>query len=449
MKITNSILTILAAGISAVSLTLVGFAATEIASIENVTSGASSDVLVRNASKNLESIAIGFRDSLDSQMQNQYEMVRTWARMPGIVDAARAARSRSVSELFEMWSRTNGRAYKEGVATGDGDPSNDISPAVSRYFSSLSSTLHYPELFATDARGYVFASSGITGDFDQGSDDYAFVEGQGLKTYKPEPGGEPWYRKTMEAKDGLYVGPVKWDASAKSWGIEIVARIADPISNEYLGQLKAVFNYGQFIYKFVDSGNQSLYEVKVIDPKGLVVATSLSNKDKVNNPKVSTANSEYFTAMQAGQLSGASTGVANDENGESIFAGYAVSKDANRHALVVTRKQATIATPINTFVSELKGRIEAAGQQLQRKMAVVALGSTLAIFLVAWALLRAKITVPIAKLTKVSERLAQGDIDGLKIDVAGKDEIGQFGESFKGVLAAFHQLMEEADKPQK
>jgi hypothetical protein len=33
--------------------------------------------------------------------------------------------------------------------------------------------------------------------------------------------------------------------------------------------------------------------------------------------------------------------------------------------------------------------------------------------------------------------------------VSGNDEIGKFGESFKGVLAAFHMLMEEAEKNRK
>jgi methyl-accepting chemotaxis protein len=154
-------------------------------------------------------------------------------------------------------------------------------------------------------------------------------------------------------------------------------------------------------------------------------------------------------AIQAGKGSGFNTKVGPDENGESVFAGFAVSSDVNRHAVVITKKQAAIAQPIDAFVGQLGSKIAKAGQELRQNMILIALATSVTAFLLAWFLLKSKITVPIAKLTRVSEKLAQGDIDGLQIDVSGNDEIGKFGESFKGVLAAFHLLMEEAEKSRK
>ena len=61
-------------------------------------------------------------------------------------------------------------------------------------------------------------------------------------------------------------------------------------------------------------------------------------------------------------------------------------------------------------------------------------------------IMRAKVAVPLKKLTNVSEKLSKGEIEGLEIDIKGKDEISSFGESFKGVLAAFHFLKDEAEK---
>lgn len=46
----------------------------------------------------------------------------------------------------------------------------------------------------------------------------------------------------------------------------------------------------------------------------------------------------------------------------------------------------------------------------------------------------------LARLKAVSDRLAAADIDGLAIDISGPDEIGQFGESMKGVHAAIEEL---------
>jgi hypothetical protein len=449
MKIRDSILVVLAAGIVVTSASLVGFAASEIKKIEGVTSESSSDVLIGTANDTLENIAIGIRDSLDSQMKNQYDMVRSWAKTPTLVDASRAAKDKSLDAVFEMWSREKGRSFKDGIAKGDGDPDNDLAPEASHYLIDLSKSLAYPELFSTDARGYVVAASGATGDFDQGADDQCFFEGKGFKQNKPEPGGELWYKQTNEAKDGLYVGPVKWDASAKSWGIEIVSQIRDPKGDGYLGQLKAVFDYGKFIYGFVSANDQDLFEVKVIDQKGTVVATSLSNKDKVNNKNVILDQTEYMQAIKAGKSSGHNAGAATDENGEAIFAGFAVSKDVNHHAVVITKKQAVIQQPIDAFVGQLAGKISQAGQDLRQNMLFVASIAAALAFLLAWILLKTKITVPIAKLTRVSEKLAQGDIEGLQIDVSGDDEIGRFGDSFKGVLAAFNLLMEEAEKNRK
>lgn len=449
MKIRDSILVVLAAGILVTSANLVGFASREIKKIETVTSDASGDVLIATANKNLENIAIGIRDSLDSQMKNQYELVRSWARSPLFIDASRNAKDKSLEAIFETWSREKGRTFKSAEAVGDGDPDNDIAPSASRYLIDLSKSMAYPELFATDARGFVIAASGVTSDFDQGADDYRFFEGQGFKKHKPEPGGEAWYRSANEAKDGFYVSAVKWDASAKSWGIEIISQIRDSKENAYLGQLKAVFDYGKFIYGFVGTNDQDLYEVKVVDQKGIVVATSLQNKDKVNNPQVTLDKAEYFQLVKSGKSSGFNPRSLQDENGESVYLGFAVSRDVNRHAIIVSKKFTAVRDPIDSFIGALTERIEKAGDQLRFNMLLVASIGAAIVFLLTWLLLKSKITDPIAKLTRVSEKLAQGDIDGLAIDVSGNDEIGKFGDSFKGVLAAFNLLMEEAEKHRK
>jgi methyl-accepting chemotaxis protein len=55
----------------------------------------------------------------------------------------------------------------------------------------------------------------------------------------------------------------------------------------------------------------------------------------------------------------------------------------------------------------------------------------------------AAIVVPVRKLSVVTDRLSKADIEGLNVEVSGRDEIGRLGESFKGVLAAFHELMSQ------
>ena len=53
----------------------------------------------------------------------------------------------------------------------------------------------------------------------------------------------------------------------------------------------------------------------------------------------------------------------------------------------------------------------------------------------------------LAQLRALSDRLAKADIDGLSVDISGKDEIGEFGESMKGVHAAIEELLHMAQTP--
>ncbi len=47
----------------------------------------------------------------------------------------------------------------------------------------------------------------------------------------------------------------------------------------------------------------------------------------------------------------------------------------------------------------------------------------------------------LGQLKTVSDRLALADIEGLRIDISGHDEIGAIGDSLKGVEAALHELL--------
>ncbi|MFQ6028824.1 MAG: hypothetical protein ACE5Q6_15175 [Dehalococcoidia bacterium] len=446
MKIRDLILTVLAAGIVISAGILVGFVARQINDIEAVTSEASADVLVDTANENLKNIAVGIRDSLDSQMQNQYEMVRTWAQAPTLLDAAQEAQNFTMEELYEMWSAESGREYDEGEAVGDGNPSNDLDPAASNYLAALANSTAFPEIFITDHRGYAIAANGATGDFDQGPDDWRFFQEKGYVKHKPAEGGEGWYRDANSSEDGFFVGEVEWDNSAASWGIDTVSQMKDPASDAYLGQIKAVFNYGSFIDQFVATEELDVFEIKVVNQDGVIVATSLESKDKVNNEGVTVVDSEYFKAVKGGATSGFVAESEIDENSNEVHAGYAVSSDVNQHIIVVSKKEADVASPINAFVGDLRSKISAAGTALQTNMILVAIIVAVVNLFVAFFIMRAKITAPLQKLTAVSNKLSMGEIDGLEIDVRGSDEIGQFGERFQGVLAAFNLLKEEAER---
>ncbi len=441
MKIRDLIMVVMVVGMVAITGILVGFAANGITDIEDVTSESSSDELVNNANQNLQNIAIGIRDSLDNQMTNQYEMVTTWAQAPTLVNTAKDAQNYSMEDLYDMWSEENNRVYDEGEAVGDGNPNNDLNPTASQYLATLATSTSFPEIFITDNRGYAIAANAATGDFDQGPDDWRYFHDQGYIKHDPAEGGEGWYRDTNDSADGFLVGAVEWDGSASTWGIDTVAQMRDPVTNEYLGQIKALFNYGSFIDQFVTTEELDVYEIKVVNQAGGVVATSLDNKSKVNNENYTVSNAAYFTSASNGNTTGASTSVAIDENGESVYTGYAVSSDVNGHIVVVTMKESAVSGPIDAFVGGMQSDISDKGSDLQTNMIIVGAVVALIILAISFLIMRAKISAPISKLTEISKKLSKGDIEGLKIDAKGTDEIGQLGESFEGVLAAFETML--------
>jgi HAMP domain-containing protein len=465
MKIRDLILSVLVLGMVISTGTLVLFSSSGIGDIKDTTSEASSGELLANASKNLEYIAIGFRDSLDNQMQNQYQMVRSWAMQPAIINAVKEAQGYSVEELYEMWSAEATRVYNGYVATGDGDPDNDLFPEVSRYLSDLSATTSFKSIFITDYRGYVIAANTATDDFDQGPADWTIRLQSGnpvlMKVGTSEvdedywgsisekigalEGGETWWKAANVAEDGMYVSDIIWNESTDSWGIETVSQLRDPDTDEYLGLIKAIFDYDTFIAQLVEVENLDVYEIKVVDHNGIVVATSLDDKSKINSILINVKNQAGFQNAIAGG-SGSIPNSFTDENGQDVFVGYAMSDDANGHIVMVTKKAADITAPIDAFIGTLQSSIGDRSSTLQNNMIIIGVSVAVVIIILAALIMRAKVTVPLKKLTNVSEKLSKGEIEGLEIDIKGKDEISSFGESFKGVLAAFHFLKDEAEK---
>jgi len=331
--------------------------------------------LKTNAGKEVQSIAIAMRDSIDYQMQNQYTMVRTWAAAPVIVGTSEMARNYTKEQLFEMWSAQKTRTYgKQGMAQGDGNLENDLNPAASRYLAYLSKTTGtYPEIFFTDYRGYAIGANDVTTDFDQGPDDWMVFLENGtpvMRRNAPTPLGEKWYENANKAPTRLYVSDLKWDDSSATWGMEIVSQIRDPLTDEYEGQLKAVFNYGKFVHDAVNHADLNVNEIEIVSKDGVLVATSDNNQSAVNNESYF-RNMEFFLDVQSGRQSGYTYEM--DDHGEKVLIGYAVSEDVNKHIVIVTKKQSDVDAPINLFLMDIAARMTAFSQRLRSDLLFIAI----------------------------------------------------------------------------
>jgi methyl-accepting chemotaxis protein len=76
----------------------------------------------------------------------------------------------------------------------------------------------------------------------------------------------------------------------------------------------------------------------------------------------------------------------------------------------------------------------------QRDLALLLAAALLAVVGTAGLIVVRSILSRLGLLRAVSDRLAAADVSGLIIDISGKDEVGVFGESLKGVAAAIEEL---------
>ena len=104
-------------------------------------------------------------------------------------------------------------------------------------------------------------------------------------------------------------------------------------------------------------------------------------------------------------------------------------------------------------VARLQAKVQAtitAHQASARRNLMIALAFSGALLLALGAmgyLTVRSIVKRLANLHAVSARLAVADIEGLSIDISGKDEIGEFGDSMAGVHAAIEELLHAAQAP--
>jgi len=105
--------------------------------------------------------------------------------------------------------------------------------------------------------------------------------------------------------------------------------------------------------------------------------------------------------------------------------------------------------PTDLF-DQVVGRLAAQAEQSVRAqqevaehkqtLALALVGGGLLFLTVAGLLVVYSVTSRLGCLKLISDRLAKGEIAGLAIDVGGEDEVGEFGQSLKGVHAAIEEL---------
>ena len=85
-------------------------------------------------------------------------------------------------------------------------------------------------------------------------------------------------------------------------------------------------------------------------------------------------------------------------------------------------------------------RTQRATAERKQMLALAITGAFLIVLTVGSFLVIHNVTTRLRCLKLISDRLARGEIAGLAIDIGGNDEVGEFGQSLKGVHSAIEEL---------
>jgi methyl-accepting chemotaxis protein len=133
---------------------------------------------------------------------------------------------------------------------------------------------------------------------------------------------------------------------------------------------------------------------------------------------------------------------------EAAYAAYVNGKFDFKAADTLVRGQDRPPTDLfDKVVAQLAAQVDArvAAQEAeairQRNTALLVAGGLLLLVSVLGFVVVNGVITRLGRLKAVSDRLAKAEVDGLSIDISGNDEVGEFGQSLKGVAAAIEELL--------
>ncbi len=154
------------------------------------------------------------------------EIINELATSPQTYRSAENASTLDESVLWASYEGANrdNEEDEKGLKTAiDWDPSNDIDPEYSQYLNNLSINGNYLEIFVTDDRGFVYATTeSVPGDFLQLD--------------------EAWWTAALENDDGLFI-EFGFDDSTGSYLMDICQAVYLP-NGTFTGMIKAGFDVG-------------------------------------------------------------------------------------------------------------------------------------------------------------------------------------------------------------
>ncbi len=178
-----------------------------------------------NAKMNeLETLTQALVYNVDTTLKIKMEEVQSLARSPASITSALLAQNASEAELWDTYEGSNYDIETSMLDTKTPltwDPHDDIDVLYSKYLADQASSLGFTEIYVTDTRGFLFASSPvIPSDFLQE--------------------GEDWWTHCNESLTGKYV-EYEYDTEIEKFLMDINIKIIT-LDGVFLGIIKARYD---------------------------------------------------------------------------------------------------------------------------------------------------------------------------------------------------------------
>ncbi|UCG03094.1 MAG: methyl-accepting chemotaxis protein [Candidatus Heimdallarchaeota archaeon] len=351
------------------------------------------------------------------------EIATTLAESPGVF---RVAETATEKDMLELWNSYEGANYdndenmKNNKTSVPWNPENDIDSELSLYLDDFATYHHFAEIFITDARGYVFASThSVPGDFLQEDEDWwiaarATTTGQFVEYGYDDSTGQYLMDICQEVvlPNGTFIGMIKAGFEVGSMNDIFAETVLFHSLEEATGEheehtqeeiLLEMERQGRSVFSVTTDGmifahlDASLVGTEL---NGVISSTNSANKPIFD----SLANNELPNGYRRINIGGV-----------TYFAYFEESNNWD-YSLFFVEEAAHIDNEINNHV-------------ITSVLLAVILGSLAVVGSVVIAMSLAR---PIDKMSKVTETIANGDLsrgtEGLDFDRS--DELGKLSKSF-------------------
>ncbi|MHA2109001.1 MAG: methyl-accepting chemotaxis protein [Candidatus Hodarchaeales archaeon] len=398
----------------------------------------------------LETLSQALVYNVDTTLKIKTEEVVSIARSPASINSALVALNSSESELWDSYEGANYDTETSMVnnkTEAIWDPHNDIDVLYSKYLADQAGSLDFTEIYVTDSRGFVYASSPtLPSDF--------FQE------------GEEWWDSCNTSITGKCVD-YGFDAQLKQFLMDINVKITD-FEGVFLGIIKARYDVGD-----VSVNLHNILQNKLSSGSDQTT-TSSDCYTCHNEPESQDNSSEQTSALENSSMSSdimqnarVAFSVLSDGRILTYFDNAYVGKYLNELLPISNSNNKRVIEQISeTSFNASEGKVSVKGDTtylanykkietwnitlfLIEKTSIidktitneiigtlVLFGGVVAFCFLAAFLLSSSIAKPIESIANGTKRVAEGNLD-VKIEkriIGRSDELGSLGSSFEIML---------------